>query len=106
MLAKTHSLRFGLKPEAIEKICNVFSAYPQIQQVILYGSRAKGTQREGSDIDLAIQGDLTLPQLLKIENTLDDLLLPYHIDLALMHHIYNPKLLEHIGRVGEVFYAK
>lgn len=85
----------------------MFAGYPQIQQVILYGSRAKGTQRNGSDIDLAIQGEeLTLPQLLKIENELDDLLLPYHVDLTLLHQIDNPKLAEHIRRVGKVFYAK
>lgn len=107
MSLELQSLEFGLKPETITKINTVFSACPQIRQVILYGSRAKGTQRNGSDIDLTIQGeDVTLAQLLKIENDLDELLLPYKIDLSLYHHIDNPDLIEHIRRVGKVFYAK
>ena len=98
---------FGLKPESITKINAVFYSYPQIRQVILYGSRAKGTQRNGSDIDLTIQGeDVTLAQLLKIENELDELLLPYKIDLSLYHHIDNPDLIEHIRRIGKVFYPR
>lgn len=107
MLAETQNLSFGLKPQALTKIRTVFAAHPEIQQVILYGSRAKGTQRNGSDIDMVMQGaDLTLAQLLKIENELDDLLLPYKIDLSLLHHIDNPQLLDHIQRVGKVFYAR
>ena len=94
-------------PEAVAKINAVFSAYPQINQVILYGSRAKGTQRNGSDVDLTIRGeDVTLSQLLKIENDLDELLLPYKIDLSLYHHIDNPDLIEHIRRVGKIFYTR
>ena len=105
MLAEARNLSFGLKPETLSKICGVFAAHPQIRQVILYGSRAKGTQRNGSDIDLVIRGeDLTLAQLLKIEGELDDLLLPYKIDLSLLHHIDNPELVDHIRRVGKIFY--
>ena len=98
---------FGLKPSTIEKIRSVFSGHPEIEQVILYGSRAKGNYRPGSDIDLAIRGEtVTLSQLMKIEGELDDLLLPYKIDLSLHHKIDSPELLEHIGRVGKVFYEK
>ena len=101
------STEFGLKPETVAKINAVFSAHPQINQVILYGSRAKGTQRNGSDIDLTIKGeDVTLAQLLKIENELDELLLPYKIDLSLYHHIDNPELIGHIQRVGKIFYTR
>lgn len=107
MPPESKSIVFGIKPESITKINAVFSSHPQISQVILYGSRAKGTQRDGSDIDLTIQGeDVTLTQLLKIENELDELLLPYKIDLSLYHHIDNPDLVEHIRRVGKVFYAR
>ena len=107
MLAETQGASFGLKPQTLTDIRKVFADYPQIQQVILYGSRAKGTQRNGSDIDLVIQSEnLTLAQLLKIENELDDLLLPYKIDLSLLQHIDNPMLIEHIQRVGKIFYAR
>ena len=100
-----HDGKFGLKPSTIEKIRAVFSGHPEVGQVILYGSRAKGDYRPGSDIDLTILGEgVTLTQLLKIENELDELLLPYKIDLCLLHKIENPELVAHIRRVGEVFY--
>lgn len=100
-------VRFGLKQTILDKINKVFSAHPHIQQVILYGSRAKGNFRKGSDIDLTIKGeDVTLSQLLKIENELDDLLLPYKIDLSLLHQINEPDLIAHIRRVGIVIYDK
>lgn len=75
--------------------------------MILYGSRAKGAYRDGSDIDLTIVGDtITQSLLLRITNELDDLLLPYKIDLSLLHQIEDKALLEHIKRVGVVFYEK
>lgn len=71
------------------------------RQVILFGSCAKGAYRPGSDIDLCLDAPgLTLTQQLEIETRLDDLLLPWKIDLVLMHEIDNPALLDHIRRVG------
>lgn len=100
-------LRFGLTEDTVSKINSVFAAVPEIEQVILYGSRAKGNFRNGSDIDLTIKADaVTHSQLLWIENQLDDLLLPYTIDLSLLHQINNPDLLEHIHRVGAVLYQR
>ena len=100
-------MQYGLKPKVIERINGVFAAYPEVEQVVLYGSRAKGAHRAASDIDLCLQGDqLTLPLLLQISNELDDLLLPYKIDLSIHHELDNPELIEHIQRVGVVFYSK
>jgi len=94
-------LRHGLPEAAIEKILETLTGYPAIERVILYGSRAKGNYRPGSDIDLCLQAPtLQLSQQLEIENNLDDLLLPWKIDLTLRHNIENPALLEHIERVG------
>ncbi len=101
------SLRFGLKPAVIGNMNAVFSQYPAVEQVILYGSRAKGTYKRGSDIDLCLVGaGLTMPILLNIDNALDDLLLPYKIDLSVRAHIDNADLLEHINRVGIAFYRR
>lgn len=100
-------LRFGLNESAIAAMNGVFAACPQIERVILYGSRAKGTQRIGSDIDLTIVGDeVTHGQQLQLANQLDDLLLPYKMDLSLLRQIDNPDLLEHIRRVGVVFFER
>ena len=85
----------------------VFAETPEVEQAILYGSRAIGNFRRGSDIDLCLVGaGLTTQQLFKLENQLDDLLLPYKIDLSIRDHIDNPELLNHIERVGTSFYHR
>lgn len=99
--------KFGLKESVSARIKGVFSACPEIEQVILYGSRAKGNYRNSSDIDLTIVGDqVTAEQFSSLLLALDDLLLPYTIDLSLMRQIDNPDLLTHITRVGVVFYQR
>ena len=97
---------FGLKEKHIEALHGCFSLFETIERVIIYGSRAKGNFKPGSDIDLTIVGDLPYSQLLKLENQLDDLLLPYKIDLSLLHQISNRDLIEHIERVGKVLYDR
>jgi predicted nucleotidyltransferase len=98
---------YGLPPHTIQAIQGIFAAHPQVARAILYGSRAKGTQHPNSDIDLVLQGpELDLTTQFKIENELDDLLLPYQIDLSLYHQINNPDLIDHIERVGQVFWEK
>ena len=96
---------YGLPLNAILALNTIFKTYAHINKVILYGSRAKGTYRDGSDIDLCIEGPLLgLTELLAIENKIDDLLLPWKIDLSLKHTIDNQDLIDHINRVGIVFY--
>ncbi len=100
-------MRYGLADEDIEKIQEVLTNYPLVEKTVVYGSRAKGNYRHNSDIDLSLQGEgLTLSHLSSIENDLDDLLLPYTIDLSIFHKIENPDLVAHINRVGLVFYQK
>jgi predicted nucleotidyltransferase len=99
--------RFGLNSDVIERINSIFRKSQAIHEVIIYGSRAKGTYKTGSDIDLTIVGsELGAGDLLKLELELDDLSLPYKIDLSLLHQIEQADLLEHIQRVGQVFYRK
>ena len=98
------STRSGLELSVIQKIRGVFVGYPQIEKVLLYGSRAKGNYRPGSDIDLTLIGEqLTMSHLMQIENELDELLLPYKIDLSLLHKIESRELIDHIQRVGILF---
>ncbi len=76
--------------------------------MVLYGSRARGDYKNGSDIDLTLRGGdaLTHTILSKIANDLDDQLLPYTIDLSIFKNIRNPDMVEQIERVGVVFYKK
>ena len=100
-------MMYGLKETAVEQIQKVLSDYPDVQEAVLYGSRAMGNYEPGSDIDLTLKGPaLTLKQLNAIEVEMDDLLLPYELDLSIYHQIDNPDLLEHIKRVGVVFYTR
>ncbi|MBT3234254.1 MAG: nucleotidyltransferase domain-containing protein [Calditrichaeota bacterium] len=101
-------MSFGLKENTIHKIQSVFTDYPEVTKAILYGSRAKGTYQNGSDIDLTLHGNeqLTLKVIYKIMNRLDDLFLPYTIDLSIFNNISDLDLIEHISRVGVLFYEK
>lgn len=97
--------RYGLPLAAIKKINTIFLSCPKIKQVILYGSRAMGSEKPGSDIDLCVDAnELTLTELLTIETRLDDLLLPWKIDLSLKNRIDNLDLLQHINKKGVIFY--
>ena len=72
----------------------------------MYGSRAKGTSKPGSDIDLTLKGrELDLHVLNRISRDLDDLLLPYNIDLSIYHRIKDQDVLDHIHRVGKEIYS-
>ncbi|TDS18883.1 type I restriction enzyme S subunit [Maribacter caenipelagi] len=92
---------YGLEQGDIDKINSVFSKYPEVEKAILYGSRAKGNYKPHSDIDITLVGKtLKLSQQFSIETDLDDLLLPYKMDLSIFHKIENKDLIEHINRVG------
>lgn len=100
-------MKYGLTKIVINKICNVFSRFPEVEKVILYGSRAMNNYKKGSDIDLTIYGSLlTSSTLMNISNELDNLLLQYKIDLSIFSDIDNVDLKDHIKRVGIIFYEK
>jgi predicted nucleotidyltransferase len=97
----------GLEPGDIKKIRKVFSAFKEIDIAKIYGSRAKGTFRPASDIDVCLFGEhLNLTILHEIEFQIDDLLLPFKFDLSIYHQISNPDFKDHINRVGKIFYKK
>jgi predicted nucleotidyltransferase len=98
---------FGLNEPDHAAICRVLANHPQVDKVLIYGSRALGTHRPGSDIDLVFLGNgLNVPELSRIEADLDDLLLPYTFDIALLQSIENADLRSHIQRVGKIFYNR
>lgn len=97
----------ALRIEEIEAITGVLAHYSHVEKAILYGSRAKGTAKPYSDIDIALKGtSLTYTDWARIHNDLDDLLLPYKIDITLYNDIRNEELRNHIDRVGIVIYER
>jgi predicted nucleotidyltransferase len=97
----------GLTEKEVTRICAVFTKHPEVEKVILYGSRAKGNYKPGSDIDLALLGaDLTQRILGQIQSEMDDGLLPYRFDLSIFSQITHFNIINHIQRVGVIFYEK
>lgn len=102
--------RFGLSASVIRQIHQVLARHPKVERAVIYGSRAKGNFRPGSDIDLtlfAIEGqEISYHELADILDEVDDLLLPYTMDLSAFAQLSHPELREHIERVGQVFYQR
>lgn len=100
-------MRFGLRDKDIGDLESVFSQFKEIESVLIYGSRAKGNYREGSDIDLTLLGHgLNIHHLAQLELKIDELMLPYKFDISIMENISNPDLVDHIRRVGKIFYTR
>lgn len=100
-------MKYGLPDQTVENIGSVFVTFPEVERAVLYGSRAKGNYKPGSDIDLTLFGaNLTQSLCATIADALDDLLLPYSIDLSVFAELQHPELQAHIERVGVVFYQR
>lgn len=94
-------MRFGLPDDVLPRLLTILSRNIKVRQVTLYGSRAKGNWRHGSDIDLCLDGDaLSLQELDDLESSVDDFLLPWKVDITVRQQIHNPELIAHIDRVG------
>lgn len=101
------NMKFGLSDTDIESMQKVFDNEPNVETVVIFGSRAKGNYKRGSDIDFAVKGsDYTYDDNLELMGKLDDLNLPYMIDLIDYDSIEDKNLMEHIDRAGIVFYKR
>jgi predicted nucleotidyltransferase len=92
---------------SVQAIGHVLDGFPQVDRAMLFGSRAKGTHRRGSDIDLALMGrGLDIRILGRIADALDDLLLPYRFSLIRYDGDTDPDVAAHIQRVGLTLYDR
>jgi len=99
----------GLSPDTLQAIQTVLAQFASIESAVLYGSRAKGTYKPGSDIDITLHTTVNAPDnlLVRVMGALDDLAVPYSFDVSLFCYIDTPSLIEHIQRVGvELFNAQ
>lgn len=99
---------FGLRPEELAEIIRILQKFPGVEEAILFGSRAKGNFKKGSDVDLAIKGQgidrgivAALSILLNEESAT-----PYFYDIVHCEEIAEPELLDHIQRVGKCIYTR
>ena len=101
------SERFGLHRDDIAAIVAVLTRYPSVQTAVIFGSRAKGNYKAGSDVDIALQGegmgDSVAADVAYALN--EETIMPYQFDVLNYHTITNPDLIKHIDRVGRPFYT-
>lgn len=98
---------FGLKNGDLSTIIQILQQYKEIEQAIIFGSRAKGNYKNGSDIDIALKGEISLKTFSDCQFILEEeILLPYMFDIIDYNRLTNDKLKEHIDRVGVVFYER
>jgi len=93
--------RHGIPEKTLSRIAAVLARFPALESAILFGSRAKGTGKPGSDIDLALTGRTLDWRIIgQIYDALDDLLLPYSFSLIRHDAATDPEVAAHISRVG------
>ena len=100
-------MQFGLDDRELQALCSVLASMPEVEEAIIYGSRARGTNQIASDIDITLKGNkLTYLPLALLDARIDDLYLPYFVDLSLFPMLKNPDFLESINREGKVLYKR
>ncbi len=97
----------GLSPKELEILKDVFKKFDDIKEVILFGSRALGTHKTASDIDLAIKGNVDINTLSKLKYTLEeDTNLPYFFDVVIYENLDNLELKTHIDEFGKIIWTR
>lgn len=98
---------YGIEMQYWEMIREIFSRFPHVEEVVLFGSRAKGTYKKGSDIDVALKGEaVDKDDLSAIGALLEDSCLPWMADVVVYRYLTNKDLKEHIDRIGKVIYRR
>ena len=89
-------------------IAAVLSQEPRVEQAFIFGSRAKGNFRNGSDVDLALKGEeLDFNTISRISYRLnEETAMPYKFDVLNYHTVKEPALIAHIDRVRIEFYSR
>lgn len=101
-------MRFGLSENDEKHILQALTQFPEIEQAVIFGSRALGNYKPGSDVDLAITGAaVTRKIVLWLRAMLNgDLPLPYFFDVAHYEKISNDALKQHIDREGRLLFRR
>lgn len=100
-------MKFGLKNKDLERICKIFNPFPEIDSVIVFGSRSMGNFKKGSDIDLALIGNIDSSTLNRVKFLLnEEIPLPYFFDVVIYKEIESKELKDHIDRHGMTIYQK
>lgn len=97
---------YGLDEEELKILHDIFADTKGLEEVVLYGSRAKGNYKPFSDIDITLKGErLSDEDLTDVCYKLSESSLPYFCDVSLYHKLRSPSLIEHINRRGKNIYS-
>jgi len=98
-------LTFGLSAAILDELRLVFSRFSAVDRVLIYGSRARGDFRPGSDIDLLVLAPtMAAPELARLWMALDDLPIIFRLDVSLCQEVDNPKLMRNMLADGVTLY--
>ncbi len=99
---------FGLSTDTLRNLRGVLAQDPHIEKTLMYGSRAKGNYKTGSDIDITLIGKgLTLTDTIyPLRDRLRKLYLPYKFDISIFNQLDEGDVIEHVLRVGKTLYQR
>jgi predicted nucleotidyltransferase len=96
----------GIPERSAQQLLDLLTAQPQLEVIWLFGSRAMGRYQPGSDIDLCLDAPLlSHASRLSLLAAIDDLLLPWRVDLLLLHQL-DAEVLAHVQRVGRCIWKR
>ena len=100
-------MKFGLENKDLEWMCKIFSQFPDIDSVIVFGSRSMGNFKKGSDVDLVLIGNINPSIVNRVKFLLnEEIPLPYFFDVVVYQEIESKELKSHIAQYGKTFYKK
>lgn len=100
-------MEFGLSDRQLETIIRIIEKYNDIVEVILFGSRAEGTNREASDVDIAVKfSEDNNDIILALKNDFEESSLPFFFDVIDYCHTNNNKLKKHIDLYGKSIFKR
>ena len=99
---------FGISEKSFKKIIDTLTKFPEIRKAIIFGSRALGNAKAGSDIDIALEGEKITDEIVRkvkvILNERENI--PYFVDVVNLNTIKNDELREHINKFGKDFFVR
>ncbi|WAM34957.1 nucleotidyltransferase domain-containing protein [Caldicellulosiruptor morganii] len=104
---KVEDKKFGIEEEILDKIVEIFKKYRQVRKACVFGSRARGDYKRGSDLDLCIWLEEGCENpVYKIEDELDELDTILLFDIVAFNSITKESLKESILREGVIIYER
>lgn len=97
----------GLKSSHLRELRRIFNHYPEVKEVLIFGSRATGRYHDRSDIDLAIRNSIIDRKILgRIRSDFDESDIPYTVDLLVLEQVQDQGLKNEIMKEGKIIYSR